>query len=395
MGGSRQTASESRVEKGRRGLCRIGSATNRNGIARNRRIGDGKDQSGGFPSVVSIRGNEGNWRAYLTCRGLVLALLIACLLTKADAQEVISSHPPTPSATDSQSQHQTQPTNEHQAGDDTPSGSHETSPLSPTNQSKDKNGIASDAQREGEWYARPDWWVAGFTGALFIATAGLWFFTALLWSATKRAVSEGEKSGTAAIKAANAANAHVKESARAASAMEGVSNAMAQNVAHMSQLMEMQREFWQKQMRAYVSVIVGGATYQEREKNLRFEASPALVNTGLTPAHNVVYEIKSDVLPVPLSDSHDFTLSPQDALGGAVVAPHQNRTMGAVVDQIFFDNEVEDIKAGKGKALCVWGTVHYKDVFGCQRSTNFCQVLTWNPGDRVIGYYHKAHNDSN
>jgi hypothetical protein len=47
--------------------------------------------------------------------------------------------------------------------------------------------------------------VAGFTGLLFIATAGLWFFTALLWQTTARAVADGEKGVEAATKAALAA----------------------------------------------------------------------------------------------------------------------------------------------------------------------------------------------
>ena len=41
---------------------------------------------------------------------------------------------------------------------------------------------------------QPDWWVAIFTGLLFIATFGLWIFTALLWWTTRKAVADGQKS---------------------------------------------------------------------------------------------------------------------------------------------------------------------------------------------------------
>src|SRR5262249_20928665 len=48
------------------------------------------------------------------------------------------------------------------------------------------------------------------------------------------------------------------------------------------------------QLRAYLSVVIGTAVYQERDKNLRFEAKPTIVNTGQTPAYNVRYRIKAD-----------------------------------------------------------------------------------------------------
>jgi hypothetical protein len=53
-----------------------------------------------------------------------------------------------------------------------------------------RRGAGADTQEEGDWYTKPDWWVAGFTGALFFATFGLWIFTGLLWQATKTAVMD-------------------------------------------------------------------------------------------------------------------------------------------------------------------------------------------------------------
>lgn len=53
--------------------------------------------------------------------------------------------------------------------------------------------IATKAEGEPKGYANPDWWVAGFTGALFLATAGLWCVTWLLWRSTKNLVREEQK----------------------------------------------------------------------------------------------------------------------------------------------------------------------------------------------------------
>jgi len=55
------------------------------------------------------------------------------------------------------------------------------------------------------WYADPDWWVAGFTAALFVATTGLWAFTGMLWWSTRRAVIEGQRGVQAATLQAQAA----------------------------------------------------------------------------------------------------------------------------------------------------------------------------------------------
>jgi hypothetical protein len=49
-------------------------------------------------------------------------------------------------------------------------------------------------EEEAKWYRKPDWWVAVFTGGLFVATCGLWLFTGLLWRATLKAVRDTEAS---------------------------------------------------------------------------------------------------------------------------------------------------------------------------------------------------------
>ena len=77
MGRPREAAVESGVEAGRRGLCRTGAPTDRDGIARERGISDGEDQQGGFSGVVSVRRYARNWVTYIAHGGLILALLLS------------------------------------------------------------------------------------------------------------------------------------------------------------------------------------------------------------------------------------------------------------------------------------------------------------------------------
>ena len=148
-----------------------------------------------------------------------------------------------------------------------------------------------------------------------------------------------------------------------------------------------------RQLRAYLTVLVGAAVYQERDKTLRFEGKPIIKNTGLTPAHNVGYRAKAAILPITASDSFDFPLE-GDVLGAAVLGSQQIFIMSAVVDDYWDDAEVSEVKAGKEKALHVWGVVTYTDIFDDPWETEFSQILTWLPDGKVWGNYTTRHNDA-
>lgn len=160
------------------------------------------------------------------------------------------------------------------------------------------------------------------------------------------------------------------------------------------------RERTAQQMRAYLCVNNYIAVYQEREKGIRFESKPMLLNTGHTPAYNVTYKAKADILPYPLPK--DFSLPSLDDRTGytaGVLGPQQNFILNAWVEGDFFeDGEAEEIKRGRGRRLCIWGTVTYEDIFGEKKYTNFFQSIWWaatEQGDRVIGNYESQHSDAN
>jgi hypothetical protein len=174
---------------------------------------------------------------------------------------------------------------------------------------------------------------------------------------------------------------HIGEAARSATAMETIATAIQSGNAAV--------------MRAYLSVIIGSAVYQERKDDIRFEGKPNLVNTGSTPARNVKIRIAAEIVPFAQADTFVYPLPQEVAKAPAVAAPHQNYLLSAIVKDFLPDADVPDIKHGRGDkgALTVWGTVTYDDIFGQSHTTKFAQWLFWYPNQTVYGYYIPGQND--
>jgi len=185
----------------------------------------------------------------------------------------------------------------------------------------------------------------------------------------------------------------VKEATRLASAMEAVVKEIAISAKASTESVATLKDRTARQMRAYLTVTIGGAVYQERAKNLKFEGKPNLINTGHTPAHKVVHRCKAAILPVPLPTDFAFPLPDQDA-GTYVVGPQQTAVLNAIVDDFCDDAEVQDIKIAKGRGLYTWGIINYEDVFGEAHVTRFCQMLIWLPDEKIWGYYIPGRNDA-
>jgi hypothetical protein len=242
--------------------------------------------------------------------------------------------------------------------------------------------------------------LATYTQLLFVATVLLAILTGALAIAAFSQIREGRRSIKAAEDAAKAAAAsatHLESStaqaARSADAMEDVAEAMTANVTNTRQLIDRQREYAQMQMRAYLSVIIGAAIYQESGKDIRFEAKPIVVNTGHTPAQNVMMNLRAEILPVPFPAGFTFPLLTQ-AQGGAEIGPRQDRLLSAIVDGFVLDPDTPRIMRGQGHTLTVWGTITYTDVFGDPHTTKFGQILTWLPNGQIFGLYTAEHNNS-
>lgn len=182
----------------------------------------------------------------------------------------------------------------------------------------------------------------------------------------------------------------IRESARAATAIEALGVSVAASARTAAESVATLKERTALQMRPYLSVIIGSAAYQERDKNIKFAAHPTLINAGNTPARNVSYAASAAILPVPVPQG--FVWPPVSAPeAGADMGPHETRILSAIVPDFVADEDVESIKLSRDRALFVWGIVRYTDVFGDEHHTEFSQNLLW-LSDKIMGYYTLGRN---
>lgn len=155
-----------------------------------------------------------------------------------------------------------------------------------------------------------------------------------------------------------------------------------------------------RELRAYLTVVIGGAFFQERRErekggDLMFECRPLLINTGKTPARKITFKARAAVLPSPLPNGMHLPDAPDSDIGGSMLGAQQNAHMSTVVDGFRSDDEVPSIKYGGGdKALYCWGRISYEDVFGESHFTQFCQHIYWDLKDNVMGHYVPGRNDA-
>jgi hypothetical protein len=240
-------------------------------------------------------------------------------------------------------------------------------------------------------YRAPEWVLAYCTAALAFITAALALYTYRLYRATVRLGADAKVS---AEQQSTRMERSIVEANRAATAMEAVAMATTNNAMLMQTLLT-------KQMRAYVSVDLGVALYQDAK--LRFGAGPQVINNGLTPARNVSFKVVAEIIDVAeVTDitNANITFAP---IGNVVVndmglAPRQSFRMNTAVEHRVLEAEVEEVMKGETKRLFAWGKVTYDDVYGGSWETNFCFNYTFYKnakGEVVVnGFYFPRHNSA-
>jgi len=183
---------------------------------------------------------------------------------------------------------------------------------------------------------------------------------------------------------AEAMERHIGEASRSADAMEEIAKTIESGNKAI--------------IRAYLTVVVGDIhIFQERrgpgQEDLRFETRPSLVNNGNTPARDVTIRIAADILKIPIPQEFGFPLPENVIKNAGIVGPRQVSILAGTVDRFIPDGEIGITKEGATQALCVWGLITYKDIFGDQHQTKFGQWITWNPNGKVVGYYVAGQND--
>ena len=226
-----------------------------------------------------------------------------------------------------------------------------------------------------------------WTGVLaFIAFLQLVVYTYQAKKLRETVKSAGEQS--------EAMERHIGEAARSANAMEEVARQIQISAKAATDSVVALRERTAQQMRAYLTVIVGGVPlFQQRLENIQFEGKALLVNGGHTPARQVKYKAKAAILPIPLPDDFEFLL-PDKEIGGAMLGAGQNATISSMLGEYVPDADVEGIKYGIHRSLYLYGIVSYEDIFGDKHITKFCQSITWLPNGAPFGVYVPGHNDA-
>jgi hypothetical protein len=215
-------------------------------------------------------------------------------------------------------------------------------------------------------------------------------FTYTLWRST-------DKLGDMSVEQGAAMEKSIRESARAATAIEAIakhfeisSKAAADSVLTM-------KERTGQQLRAYLTIGAGFAVFQETAKNLRFAIHPQLLNSGQTPAHKVRYWARAAILPFPTPEDFDFPEPEEKNTGAMIVGPHQQMELNAVVDNLVPEDEIAKIKQGFPNRVHIWGVVTYFDITGEERTTKFCQSVYWFPtkdGEGINCTYSRRHNEA-
>ena len=238
---------------------------------------------------------------------------------------------------------------------------------------------SAEHSQQPNGYTSPEWWLVWVTLILAAITAILAGYTAKLWGATKSLAEDAKQ-------AAERQAGEVKETLRIAQESADAAKKMAVTMDDTAK----------RQLRAYLSVMVGTALYQDRAQGRKFKGMPRVVNVGQTPAHKVAYRSNAAIMPRELPVDFTFPL-PDETSGSGVLGPHQTFDMGKAVDDFCPDTEVDDIKIGKGKILYIWGIVTYSDVFGDDWHTKFCQSFIFGKDgeeEQVFGFYDDRHNDA-
>jgi hypothetical protein len=243
--------------------------------------------------------------------------------------------------------------------------------------------------------ASADWWMVWLTGVLaFIA-----FLQLIVFGLQARRLRQSiiKMDEIAAGQTKDMADT-IKESGRSATAMEGVMKGIEKTVATNENVLETQRDFWSRQIRAYISVDTGGYFRQNRRTNIKFEFRPNIMNNGATPANFVKAFARCDIKTINIPIDFDFSINndPHNAPGSATIFSRVSKFKSAVLERFATRQELAGLIKGK-LIFHVWGTVFYKDIFGANRFSNFSFVIFMpnNKRGNPVWQTTERHNDAN
>jgi len=248
-------------------------------------------------------------------------------------------------------------------------------------------GASSNNQREGG-QKMTDWWSVGIGIAtvliLLLQTAVFGRQAFRLRQTVKYMREQG-----------NDMQNSIAQAVRAANAMENVAAGINETVITNRTVVENQRDFWSRQMRAYVSVDTGGDRRQGG--NIRFEFRPTIANSGQTPANNVRVLSKCQVSTANIPEDFDFSVQFEGSGTGSVATmfPRQTKFHANIFSRKCTIQEMRRLLVGQ-LVFHLWGKITYDDIFEKEHFTNFSYLIFVPTNKRGSTIWHTTdrHNDA-
>ena len=248
---------------------------------------------------------------------------------------------------------------------------------------------ATDKQTEQFCNAAPDWWSIGIgivTALILLLQTAVFGRQAFrLRQSVNYMRSQGDDMRES-----------IAQAGRAADAMESVARGIGETVATNRTVVENQKDFWARQMRAYVSTDTGADRRQRR--SIRFEFRPVIANNGQTPANNLRVSSKCEVRTPSIPADFDFSVRTDDVGAGSATTmfPRQTKFHSNVFNRRCSVQEMRGLLTGR-LVFHLYGRVTYTDIFEQERFTNFSYFIfiPTNKRGSTIWRTTDQHNDAN
>ncbi|HKF71348.1 MAG TPA: hypothetical protein VKB68_06340 [Stellaceae bacterium] len=322
---------------------------------------------------------------------IVIAVLVMALGGTVNAQQRQLPPLPQPRATAPPAQPQTPAQSTQQQAAPDQRGT-ENSPVVvkvlPTPKTQEE---AAQDQEERENKSSADRWMVRLTGLIALIGA---IQAVVFWIQAGRLKDTIHKMDEIAAGQTADMKLMIGENAKTAAAMEQVAEGIAQQVTNATTLTKNQREFWQKQMRAYVGIVPGAAIEQDNMPGSHFECQPHIQNDGLTPAYDVIYRARCAQLPFPLPPNFNFALPDSPNPTRMTLNPRANSFMVVCADAYFSAAEYAELKKPGGRRLYLYGDVTYRDGMEGRHTTNFCFFFVWGGQGKPTYFRTNQHNES-
>lgn len=180
----------------------------------------------------------------------------------------------------------------------------------------------------------------------------------------------------------------ITEAAHAARAMDRVATGIATSVENTARMAGDQRDFWSRQMRAYIFVQTasilnvadpptptppgqqlpnGAITLPDRGPIILI----TIRNSGHTPANNVIHYMNAIFREFPLTSPLPERPEIDPRLRSIFsIPPGGTTSKNYVFPNRATDHEIAELRAGTG-AIFIYGEISYNDIFGVERITRY------------------------